>query len=1569
MADSVYAQPPAVPKPPAVAAPKGKAGPPEAAPPTAQKAPAVAGDKQNVPEGKQKSALPNPLTDWLRRQLMRRADPARPLRPPGMGPNPAGKQAKASRDQTDPRIPFDAQKTSLLRKARGAIQAREWKSAVDLLQKLIEQPEDSMMRVSGGQIVSLHAEAQRLLGGLPPEVLENYRLQYGGLSRQQLAAAVQSGSARALADVALRYFPTDAGYEAVNLLGTLHFDRGEFGLAAREFSKLLAAGAPLCQQPAWKLKAAFAARQIDDSDLEAKLLTELAGLGANPGVSAGGEKVQPDAWLAAHPRSALPAAEPLREWPLFYGNSSRTGIAAGGEPLLLQKWSQPTTSNAPIHTQLSDLMHDLDDQGLAPLPASFPLMVAGKVVFRTLRGVRVVDALSGQLQWETPDEFSAERLLAHLPPDDEATSAQAFLMGFGRQMMFSQNSGGVADQQPLCHLLFRNANYGIVSSDGERLFIVEDQPVLSSRQPGQFWNEETPDTDQFGRSLSSNKLSAYDLQTGRSAWEVGGAQLSDAFELPLAGQFFLGTPVVDGGELFVVGEKENDIRLFALDARTGDLKWSQLLAHSTAKIEADVVRQWCTSQVAVAEGVLICPTTVGWLMAVDRRTHLLLWAYPYSAERTRPAGPADPSEDLMDVKSLNECWAPAPPLVIGDRVLYTPAEESHLVCLNLYSGKRLWQKPRGELLYLAGAFEDRAVLVGSSAVVAVSLHNGTESWSTPLNPEQGRPSGRGVVVGKSFYLPLTSGELWNIDLQTGKLGEKSYLPEKLTEAGGGLGNLAMYRGMLISLNPLGLTAFEQRESIESEIRARLARNPRDAWANLRQAEFEALKRNAAAALQALHQIQPEELAAEFQPRYRELLIDSLTHQIRADFAASDPAFDELARVMETPREKLAAQRLWAERHVTRKEYQAAFEAYLALAREPGDEFVAVGSVQTRPDLWLAGQLRDLWRELPEAARSELDGRVAALAAEAANQAPSEQIRFLTLFGSHPAALPIKQKWAADQAAAREFLATENTLSELQRQPTTAAAATWQLARLMEQFSLPADADHFYRQLERDFPEVVLDGQTGAARAQAWRGQAGAAASPPSLSAPWKNADVTALRTGAPYVPSVGQELSLSGAGLPFFREHRLDFLPQEQRFEVVRAATEARVWSQPLRSRGNAQDAAHVSARVTGHQVVVLHRGVVHCLSPVERRVLWTYTFDERLGQALYSNPSHRQPLQPLQPAKQPGLLDQIAGDLAVGGALCVANSEYVCLQGRRKFVVLDARTGALRWMREGAQAETLLQGNEEVLYQISPDQRRAVAFRVLDGKELPAPDLFAHFRKAAQLVGKDLLLTEAEQTKTLFGFGTKKLKLRLFDPLSAQTVWQLELPGETVMTALSREQLALLEPGGKFQLLEMRTGKLSLLTTIPTAEWKSKSDTYAFADYDNIYLAVNRSQSGASFYADGLLSLRLNGTLRAFDPQTRTERWSQKVAAQNLIYDRLDHCPILVCASRNLLRRDGLNTWAFGIVALEKQTGRKLLESTFPTQTGFQSFAVNVLENYVELRSYQERLRLILRPATAANP
>ena len=1474
------------------------------------------------------------------------------------------KKDKKERHPTDGRAPYDPKKGTLMRRAAAAVKSGQWPVALDLLQRISESPEDALHRRDDGTWVSLRTEVERLRSLAPANVLRDYRLQFGPVAQQALNNARASGKTEDLGRVIAQYFQTDAGLEAADQLATLQLDRGEFIPAARLIARLWELKPPLTQPALWRLRAAFALRQAGETTLSDEILKSL-GLPMGDSVNLAGTEIHVTEWLNALPKRVL-TAPALADWLAFFGNAQRHAATSGGEPLLLPRWSTNLAEKQTAQQQLNNLYDDLVDMGIVPLPQLSPIMVNGKIAFRTLHGVQVVDALSGRLQWHTDDDLRLEQMVSGQGMSNSYDPFGNFRFG-GRVFMngvanFSNSSG---EFSALCNLLYRNANFGLISSDGQRLFVLEDPMILSPRSPGQMWWGETPD------GSDANKLIAYDLQTGRPLWEIGGETYGEAFEPPLAGHFFFGPPIADGGELLLASEFDNEVRLVVLDPATGKPRWTQLIGLSEAGIDQDIGRRWWTAQAACANGVVVIPTTTGWLMAVDRATHSLLWGYRLTPQERQPAEANGDGRNFVQQTGLSTRWAPAPPVIVGDRVLVAAAESEELLCINLYDGKQVWKQARNTLRTLVGVTADKVLVSGPHVLTAFNLADGKPAWSVDVKGTL--TAGRGMIAGGKYYLPLTSGELWAVSTENGEVVGKSYTTE------GTLGNLAMYRGMLLSLTSRGLMAFEQREAVQAEIDRRKGVNPQDPWALLKEADISALQRDFPATLQKLRSVVKADLPADEVEHYRSLLVRSLTADIRTKLAEPDPveSIEELRRTVQTPTESLLMQRLLAERELARKAYPAAFAAYVALARDlPVGLMPRTGLEdspdQVRSDLWIADQLQRLHLAAPEADRATLDEQIRALAKVAldGNPAPAADAEskaatpptagslqsFLALFAWHPSAVNVRWRLIDVFAEQGDFLQAERLL-RIQRQhadPAEQARALERQARLLVDFKDLEDALPLYEELIKRFPDSP--------EAQAvMAGDKIPKVVVPSLD--WKVAELRVERIGMNYMNNFIQELASNGDRLPYFRSHRLELPQVEQRFQVVDAATDEVQWSAPLRSRSNGHDGGLAACVLSGHQLVLVHQGILQVLSPIDKRVLWTQTLDGRNQHHVYYPGNFQNPVQPMQTSVNLSQQDTRRRRVAMP-TLVTANGEVIVTQIRRTVTVQDSLTGEVVWTLGNLPQGTQFLGDEELLY-IRTSQGTATARRTRDGEPVEIADLQGLLARAVDLVGRNFILLDPAVDKN-------PAKLRCFDPLTRKDLWTAPIPGGALLSLLDDSRLVSLETAtGAVQCVDLQTGTVTAMGTIPAENLKSRAETYAFADFDNLYIAVNAKNNGKNnvYYSEGLPHVRLNGTLFAFNTRENKLRWQQKVEGQHLLLERLDYSPYLVMASRRFDPKAANRMWLLSLVVYDKFTGEKLLDQQAPPQSGFRNLIVHPSDHSVELRGYNERVRMLPVQKTAAAP
>ena len=1035
----------------------------------------------------------------------------------------------------------------------------------------------------------------------------------------------------------------------------------------------------------------------------------------------------------------------------MYGTAARVGTAVGGDALLSPNWSIPLTSSHIVRNSVKWLVHDLQDQQRALILAAAPLVIDGKVIYRDLRSVRSVDLEKGQTLWESVEGVSPERILGGLP-SQQIDPQDAWRLPMNPFQNPAEYQGLSAEYSPLTSLMFRDGAYGLISSDGKQVFVIEDHGILSRNQPGQHWGWDgnSEPQDPYGLPWKTNRLVSYDLRTGRTLWSIGGSESRESFDLPLAGSYFYGTPAVDGDELFLVAGKGDDIRLWSLDRRTGLPHWSQLIAFSDTKIDVDIARRWVTSQVAVGNGVIVCPTTVGWLVAVDRMRQSVLWAHRYSPRTPVPNLEREPGSQFLQQRELNAQWCPSAPVISNSSyVVYTPQEEPLLICLNAIDGRRLWEKPKERGLYLAGVFDQKVVIVGETNVTAYQLADGQTAWTTTFD-DGIRPSGRGIVVDDRLYLPLSSGELQGIGLANGKILSQTYVGSRQPP----LGNLAMHHGKLVSLSPTGLTAFGQRDAVLAEIQRRLAIDPDDAWALLRSSEIRLLNHQYADAMPLLRRISLDKLTPEEQVRQHAALVECLSTLIHGDILHRSDELNELGRLASSSAEHLQFHELTAEKLLAEQKPLAAFEIFSKLADEDGDAFVTRTEdrhVTARRTIWLSGRMSEIWSATPEADRRLMDERIAKLVEEAAERSADACQRVATLFAFHPAAIEARQRFVEWLVGANDLSGARLILQQLLEYPdqTVAARATERLARLMMQSQLPADAVYYYQQLESRFADVTIrDGQTGMALAEQARKTDKLHFEPKMRGLLWKDSPLRLEQYVVNYTqPS--QDV-INETPLPFFNRLTLESYQSDQRLAIESIATGQVEWMMPLRSAVHANDEGVLTTAHIGHQMYFVNRGVLHAISPIEKRILWCKSLEDHGDGSAQGRHSTRPPLSvmtgPTRDDSQSLLLQRAYST----GHLAVVQANYLCVYGRRSLSILDPRTGDEMWKLDGLPMNAQVVGSRDALFAIVPGKNEALAYRALDGKPMDIPGAAKLLNSALMMHGSSFLLVRSGRCKSV---------------------------------------------------------------------------------------------------------------------------------------------------------------------------------------------------------------------------
>jgi outer membrane protein assembly factor BamB len=350
-----------------------------------------------------------------------------------------------------------------------------------------------------------------------------------------------------------------------------------------------------------------------------------------------------------------------------------------------------------------------------------------------------------------------------------------------------------------------------------------------------------PNNQPVTRDVNHNQLVCIDAETGRTRWTLGRGKTA------LDNCYFLAPPLPLNGKLYALIEKEQELRLICIEPGNGKIAWTQALANFSKGINQEVGRRTWAAHLAYGEGVLVCPSHSGAVVAVDLLSHSLLWAHSYA----KSPPPEKKQARLVGnrVLMLNQYqpfmprlagnWKNSAPIIADGKVLVTAPDANVLHCLNLRDGSLLWKTDwTTDDCYVAGVIDGKVLMVSKQACRAFSLADGKALWITPT----GLPCGHGVAAGKLYCLPMRDSSLnplykqgieevlkahkdvskeagvsttlngFNgvadgfslcaIDMSTGKIVQRTALPQSSA-----LGNLLLYQGRLVSQTANNISAF------------------------------------------------------------------------------------------------------------------------------------------------------------------------------------------------------------------------------------------------------------------------------------------------------------------------------------------------------------------------------------------------------------------------------------------------------------------------------------------------------------------------------------------------------------------------------------------------------------------------------------------------------------------------------------------------------------------------------------------------------------------------------------------
>jgi len=1386
---------------------------------------------------------------------------------------------------------------------------------------------------------SLKREAQRLLSSMPEAARELYQLQFGGDARELLDAATRDGDLAKLAEVTRKYFHTQAGYEATMLLGRLQLDLGHPLAAAMCFQRLVEAPSAARQfDPELSMLLAACWSYADRPQRSLETLAQLRQRFPGGRLEIGNQPLpdlstarEAEKWLAEQLGGrGLRTATQATDWVMFRGDASRNAESPGGAPLPAFRWQVPTAADPSDENLIQELMADKAEQREPMLPVLHPLAVDNVILMRTPERLLAIDFETGKRVWEYPWWEASY--------DDVPLNARP-------------NSGGnelEVRREKLTQRLWQDVPYGQVSSDGKSVYMLDNlryaTPFAGQFFPGQrgalrFRNPDWPE--------SHNELVALDLKRqGSLRWRVGGARGED--EPKLAGAFFLGAPLPLSGQLYSMAELSGEIRLLALDADTGRLEWSQQLVHvADLTVNENPLRRLAGATPSYADGVLVCPTSAGAVVAVDIATRSLLWGFQYQA-------PPNPSgfgitRSWPNVPTANQPrWLDASVTIADGAALVTPVEDDRLFCLDLdfSAGKPRWfLKREGELadaLYVAGVHDGKVVVVTKHKLLAFHMKDGQAAWAAPvqLQAEQGEmPSGRGFMQGPYYYLPTTTAHLLQVDLSNGSLAARIHTNSPL-------GNVICYQDEVISHSANTVSSYFQIEPLQRFVAERLAKDGNDAWALARQGEL------------LLHQGKSGEALAVFERAHelnrddetvRGLLVSTFLAALREDFAAHRDRSTRLAPLIELPKQRQEYLRLLAQGFHESGNLEQALAAYLELAELPtgsGDGQAAeepftvklseVWSV--RLDRWIQARVEQLYGQGVDEVRRRLEEFLKAKADTAANRPLVELQRDVQHFSFHPLCDSIRLELARQLTDAGRWLEAERMLQPLRQRPdeTISGAATARLAALYTEAGRFDEATQFYRELGSRWADVVcLPDKTG--QQLLAEAQASSKLQPDfQFSRRWPTGRATVETRNEPdRAPALSRLMHVP--------VHTVDELAPRGLvcgFDARSAGIFARDrFGQPLLQVhvGNGQQNGADQMQLQGHLGVVYYGSELMGVDLFEAGRTPNQTERWRLSMPAPLQMPTRILATATNPfdatANRPRFNLDAAGRAA--SSMGPVNEQGVFYQRMRTLFCVDALSGETIWSQGDIEQGAAIFGDEELTFVALPGQDRAVAFRSRDGERVATRDLPAAANRWA-LQGRHVLAWDV---------AGDRLRLYLRDIWQQRDLWSESFSRSVAGKLIGDGNVAVLDADGRLVIRSLQREQPLVQTRVEADSALAglhviaSPEQYLLCAVTSLPASESRSRNVQSAHELGapVADLRIYAVSR----QRGTTRWSVPavIPEHGLLLQQPSDSPALWFVrsiSTEQTLRSPRNSNHSSVLCLDRRDGRVLFsQDEIPTQPG----------------------------------
>ena len=721
------------------------------------------------------------------------------------------------------KVYFDSSHTAdaLLRSAENHVRAGDFAEAIEIYQRVTQQYGDKVVEVPSATpnaethlSINAQRESQRRIAAMPLEARALYRARVDGQAELWYRQGLERRDRALLRRVVDRLFCSSWGDDALDLLGDLAFQEGQFGEALEAYRQLVPGEAlggaglvhpdpsiDLTRVAAKQLlcRAAIGEHPPTDEDLAAFAR-------ANPAESTSfaGRRgpIASDLSAAVRDDHLGPPAQADGRWPTFAGSFSRDRIATGPIDVGSLQWQvslEPVTvsRNNPFRRSMAVSTPPTDR-----LLAYHPIIVGDQVLVANDHRITAYDlnvrpgepSTVGSSQpeeaWRTSElaiPKIAGQMISGLPRYTLTAVGNRVYARMGPPAgasVFPRRMGIPAPSRTPSYIVAVDRE-----SDGKLLWTREATDVALPKRPGD------------------------------------GTSASAVFE---------GAPVADAHSVYVGLTDRVEMTatyVVCLDANTGATRWIRYVCEANANNDPlsptfEIAHRLLT----LAGSTLYYQTNLGALAALDVETGGVRWlaTYPWAGRGGvgggfngfgMMGGSGTPPTQQRDLN---------PAIVHDGLVIIAPDETPYIFAFNAATGQFVWKTAEipddVKLSHLLGVAKGHLIATGDRVLwFDVTTGKQTNAWPEKTQATQGY--GRGLLAGDRVYWP-TKTEIHILDQATGLRAEAPIRLEQAYGVEGG--NLAVGDGYLVVAQANSLVVFCQNSRLIERYRDEIARTPDDA---------------------------------------------------------------------------------------------------------------------------------------------------------------------------------------------------------------------------------------------------------------------------------------------------------------------------------------------------------------------------------------------------------------------------------------------------------------------------------------------------------------------------------------------------------------------------------------------------------------------------------------------------------------------------------------------------------------------------------------------------------------------